>query len=153
MDGGNQFANGRKLLFRPDPVNEGDRDLLAIKAAVEIEQMDLEQGMSAPEGRPHTIAGNAVVDSTADTLQPYGVDAVPQRAIAGQTKIRGREPETLPATLAVLDVAKDKPAVAKKCVGVADFSCGEGGPDVTRRDQLAGCPGNRLDDDRPEGMP
>src|SRR4051794_7351483 len=68
-----------ELELRPDPVDEGDVQDLAIEIAGKIEQEDFEQHRALVEHRPPSKVGDAIIAPRAD---PYAhpIDAVLQAA-------------------------------------------------------------------------
>src|SRR5690606_233243 len=78
------------------PLDEMNRDALAVDVAVEIEDQHLEEHGPSADRRPRADARDAVEELRAEPADAHGEDAVDRRAAALQVHVRGRESERLP---------------------------------------------------------
>ena len=105
VHGGDQGLDRGELQLRPDPAEEGDRDLLAVEVAGKIEEEDFEERRAVVEGRPPAVARDAVEDRAVGALQADRVDAVAEAAIGAEPDVGGREAEFAAAAVAGDDLA------------------------------------------------
>src|SRR5579864_3490255 len=109
---GHHERNGLELEFVADALDELDLDLPPIEIAVEIEEMDLEQGRTVIDRGPRAEAGDGGKGMALDPRDDR-INAVGEPVGGGKRDIRRRDAERAAQTLAGNDLTGNRVVAAE----------------------------------------
>ena len=124
-----QLIKPVKLLLITNAVDEAYMDLLAVEVAVEVEQVDLDDGVvlaAVADGGSVPDVGHGLV-GLAFVVDETGIHAsvTDEHVLSRQLKVGRREAQSAPDLVAHNDLGSDGIGVAQQLVGTLHIACGK----------------------------